>query len=138
MNWKIVFIGGIAYYVAMFVVLLRRPATVSIPPDGVLFETYRETAAFWRPELSADPPDMGALMPMWIATGLLGDSVAAGTHSVVIVAGPRRLQRGCRGDRRAFISALGATAARSTCLTPGSPAIVDHHPDRRVPRSASS
>jgi hypothetical protein len=52
-------------------------------PDGVLFETYKATASFWRPELNADPPDMGALMPMWITTGLISAFIMAGIYAVV-------------------------------------------------------
>ncbi len=111
MNWKIVFIGGIAYYVAMFVVSMATGYFIH-SPDGVLFETYRATAEFWRPELNADPPEMGALMPMWIATGLLSALVAAGIYSAVrgSLAGPawqRGLKIGVIAALFALISALG-------------------------------
>lgn len=82
MNWKIVFVGGIAFYVTMFIVSLATGFLIH-SPDGILYDTYRETASFWRPELNADPPDMGALMPMWILTGLFGALIAAGIYSVV-------------------------------------------------------
>jgi hypothetical protein len=82
MNWKIVFIGGLAFYVAMFIVSFGTGYLIH-SPDGVLFETYRETASFWRPELNADPPDMGALMPMWITTGLVSAFIVAGIYAVV-------------------------------------------------------
>lgn len=39
--------------------------------EGVLDPLYSATAEFWRPELNQDPPDMAALMPRWIVTGLL-------------------------------------------------------------------
>ena len=111
MNWKIVFIGGIAYYVAMFVVSFATGYLIH-SPEGVLFETYKATAEFWRPELNADPPDMGALMPMWIATGLLGALVAAGIYSVVRsslagAAWQRGLKFGVIAALFALISALG-------------------------------
>ena len=82
MNWKIVVIGGMAYYATMFVVSMATGYFIH-SPEGVLFETYQATASFWRPELNADPPDMGALMPMWIATGLVSALIAAGIYSVV-------------------------------------------------------
>ena len=43
MNWKIVFIGGIAYYAAMFLVSFATGYLIH-SPEGVLFETYRATA----------------------------------------------------------------------------------------------
>ena len=80
MNWKIVFIGGIADYAAMFLVsfatgyLIHSPewACCSRPPGD-------------RPNLAAGtqrgPARHGAaLMPMWIATGLFGAFVAAGIY----------------------------------------------------------
>jgi hypothetical protein len=82
MNWKIVFIGGVAYYATMFIVSMATGYFIH-SPSGVLYETYQATASFWRPELNADPPDMGALMPMWIATGLVSALISAGIYSVV-------------------------------------------------------
>jgi len=82
MNWKITFIGGLAYYAAMFLVSLATGYFIH-SPQGVLFEAYQATAPFWRPELNAVPPDMGALMPMWVATGLVSALIAAGIYSVV-------------------------------------------------------
>ena len=82
MNWKIVFIGGLVYYIAMFAVSMVSGYFIH-SPEGVLAEAYKATAAFWRPELNADPPDMGALMKIWIPTGLLGAFLAAGVYSVV-------------------------------------------------------
>lgn len=82
MNWKIILIGGVAYYATMFIVSMATGYFIH-SPAGVLFESYQATASFWRPELNADPPDMGALMPMWIATGLISALIAAGIYSVV-------------------------------------------------------
>jgi hypothetical protein len=111
MNWKIVLIGGVAYYVAMFAVSFVTGYFIH-SPDGVLFETYRATASFWRPELNADPPDMGALMPMWVATGLVGAFIGAGIYSVVrsSLAGPawqRGLKFGVIAALFAIVNALG-------------------------------
>ena len=68
MNWKLIILGGLAFYVVMFIVSI--PSGMLIH-NGVLDAPYRATSEFWRPELNQDPPDMAALMPGWIATGLL-------------------------------------------------------------------
>ncbi len=83
MNWKIVIIGGLVYYVAMFVVSMGTGYFIHSPDAGVLAETYKATASFWRPELNETPPNMAALMPMWITTGLIGSFLAAGIYSVI-------------------------------------------------------
>ncbi len=111
MNWKIVVIGGMAYYATMFVVSMATGYFIH-SPEGVLFETYQATASFWRPELNADPPDMGALMPMWIATGLVSALIAAGIYSVVrssLAGAPwqRGLKFGVIAALFAVISAVG-------------------------------
>ena len=79
MNWKLVFIGGLAYYIAAFVVSMAGGTFIH---EGVLDAAYRATTEFWRPELMTDPPDMGALMPMWIATGVVASFILAGIYSV--------------------------------------------------------
>jgi len=80
MNWKIVFIGGVAMYIATFLVgMLTGP----LIHEGVLKEAYIATASFWRPELNQQPPDMAALMPRWITTGLIGAFICAGVYSIV-------------------------------------------------------
>ena len=111
MNWKIIFIGGVAYYATMFVVSMATGYFIH-SPAGVLFETYQATALFWRPELNADPPDMAALMPMWIATGLASALIAAGIYSVVrssLAGAPwqRGLKFGVIAALFAVISAIG-------------------------------
>jgi hypothetical protein len=79
MNWKLIIVGGLAYYIAAFIVSMAGGAFIH---EGVLDEAYRATAGFWRPELMSDPPDMAALMPMWIATGLISSFILAGVYSV--------------------------------------------------------
>jgi hypothetical protein len=111
MNWKIIFIGGVAFYVAMFIVSFGTGYLIH-SPEGVLFETYKATASFWRPELNANPPDMAALMPTWIATGLVSALIAAGIYSVVrtSLAGPpwqRGLKFGLIAALCGLINALG-------------------------------
>jgi hypothetical protein len=49
----------------------------------VLGPLYKEFASFWRPELNADPPDMVALMKMWVPIGLLSSILLAGIYSVI-------------------------------------------------------
>ena len=80
MNWKLIFIGGVAMYVAWFVIGM---ITGQVIHEGILDEAYRQTAAFWRPELNQDPPDIAALMPRWIATGLIGAFLVAGVYGAV-------------------------------------------------------
>ena len=82
MNWKIVFIGGVAYYAAFFL-LSMVGGTFIHSPEGVLGPLYKEFASFWRPELNADPPDMAALMKMWVPIGLLSSLLLAGVYSVI-------------------------------------------------------
>jgi hypothetical protein len=75
LNFKVIVLAGLAMYVAQFIVgFLTGP----LIHDGVLEELYQATPAFWRPELMQDPPDMAALMPRWIATGLIGAFILAG------------------------------------------------------------
>jgi len=68
MNWKLIIVGGIVFYAAQWVVGM---ATGVFIHNGVLLPYYLETAQFWRPELNQVPPDMAALLPRWIATGLI-------------------------------------------------------------------
>lgn len=82
MNWKIVFVGGLVYYIALFVLSMIGSMFIH-SPDGVLGPIYKEFASFWRPELNADPPDMMALMKMWVPVGLLSSFLLAGVYSVI-------------------------------------------------------
>ena len=79
MNWKLVFIGGAAYYVAAFIVSM---ASGTLIHEVILNDAYNATLDFWRPELRQDPPDMAALMPMWITVGLITSFVLAGIYGV--------------------------------------------------------
>jgi hypothetical protein len=82
MNWKIVFIGGLVYYVTIFV-LSMVGGTLIHSPEGVLGPIYREFSEFWRPELNATPPDMAALMKIWVPVGLFSSFLLAGIYSVI-------------------------------------------------------
>ena len=69
MNWKLIFGGGIVYYAGAWLVAMISGPLIH---EGVLDELYKLHAQFWRPELNQVPPDMAALMPRWIASGLIG------------------------------------------------------------------
>jgi len=74
MNLKLIVIGGLAWYVVAFAVSM---VTGPFVHQGVLADAYVATAAYWRPELMKTPPDMAALMPRWIATGLVAAFITA-------------------------------------------------------------
>jgi hypothetical protein len=80
MNWKVIVIGGVLLYVATFIVSM---ITGPLIHNGILLDDYQATAQFWRPELMQQPPDMAALMPRWIASGLIGAFIFAGIYDIV-------------------------------------------------------
>lgn len=80
LSWKLVLLGGLAFYAAQWVIAM---ATGPLIHDGVLKSSYQETASFWRPELMQDPPDMVALLPFWIATGLVSAFALAAIYGLV-------------------------------------------------------
>ena len=51
--------------------------------EGYLEQDYQQTAEFWRPELRSDPPDLGALMPRWITTGVISSLIFAAIYGCV-------------------------------------------------------
>jgi hypothetical protein len=73
-NWKLIVVGGLVFYITMFVVSF---ATAPIIHEGILESAYMAHDDFWRPELRSDTPDMAALMPMWITNGLISAFVMA-------------------------------------------------------------
>jgi hypothetical protein len=77
MNLKVILIGGLAYYAAQWAVGM---VTGPLIHNGILVEAYQATAGFWRPELMKDPPDMAALLPLWITTGLIGAFLSAAIY----------------------------------------------------------
>lgn len=87
MNWKIVVIGGLVYYVVVFISSM---ITGMIIHEGLLEAAYEATDAFWRPALRADPPDVAAMLPMWLFNGLVGSLVVAAIYSWIrpVFAGP--------------------------------------------------
>ncbi len=68
-NIKLILLGGLLFYIVQFAIAM---VTGIVIHEGVLDPLYKSAAEFWRPELNQDPPDMAALMPRWIATGLIG------------------------------------------------------------------
>ena len=77
MHWKLIVVGGLAFYVVMFLVSF---ITGPLIHEGILKVPYMENEEFWQPALNQDPPDMAALMPRWIATGLITTFVLAGIY----------------------------------------------------------
>jgi len=74
MNWKLVVVGGLVFFIVTWIVGF---VTGPLLHDGVLKPIYQAHAEFWRPELNEDPPDMAALMPRWIVSGLIGAFLTA-------------------------------------------------------------
>ena len=111
MNWKVIFLGGLAYYVAAFIVSMAGGAFIH---EGILDEAYRATESFWRPELVQDPPDMATLMPVWIATGLITSFVLAGIYGVfrAALSGPA-WQRGLKFGIAVWLLNISLMAAWS-------------------------
>ena len=72
MNWKLILVGGVVYYAAHWLIA---PISMPLIHDGVLADDYEATVMFWRPELITD--NLGALMPRWIVTGLIGAFIVA-------------------------------------------------------------
>lgn len=81
MNWKLIFIGGLAYYLATMIIGFG--VTGPLIHEGVLDATYQETEMFWRPELRTEPPDLGALMPRWLTAGLISSLIIAAIFGCV-------------------------------------------------------
>ena len=111
MNWKLIIVGGLAYYIAAFVVSFASGALIH---EGVLDAAYTATSNFWRPELRQDPPDMAALMPMWITIGLITSFVLAGIYGVFrkALSGPA-WQRGLKFGIAAWLLHASALAGWS-------------------------
>ena len=68
LNFKVILLGGLAMYATQWILSMLSGQLIH---EGVLDELYRANAQFWRPELNQEPPDMAALLPRWIAVGLI-------------------------------------------------------------------
>lgn len=77
MNWKLIVVGGLVFYIVMFLVSM---VTGPVIHEGILEAAYQANEAFWQPALRQDPPDMAALMPRWIAGGLVTAFILAGIY----------------------------------------------------------
>ncbi len=77
MNWKLIVVGGLVFYAVMWVVSF---GTGPVIHGMILEEPYKANQQFWRPELNQDPPDMAALMPRWITTGVITSMVLAAIY----------------------------------------------------------
>lgn len=80
MNWKLIVLGGLTFYIVMFVVSMPSGMIVH---EGILDPIYQAHTEYWRPELNQDPPDMASLMPRWIGVGLLGAMIQAALYGWV-------------------------------------------------------
>ena len=80
MNAKLIVGGGLAFYVVTWILSF---ATGPIIHNLILLDSYQATAAFWRPALMQVPPDMAALLPRWITTGLIYSFVVAALYGKV-------------------------------------------------------
>ena len=80
MNVKVILAGGLAMYVTQFIISM---GTGPLIHTGVLTEAYQAHAGFWRPELNEVPPDMAALLPLWVSVGIIGSLVLAGIYTIV-------------------------------------------------------
>jgi len=74
MNLKVILVGGLVFYVVLFAVSI---GTGFVVHQNLLMEAYRAHPEFWRPELNMVPPDMMALMPLWVACGLIASFITA-------------------------------------------------------------
>ena len=79
MKVKCVVIGGLVFWVvANLIGFVTGPLIHT--GSGALVESYEATTEYWRPELTQVPPDMGALMPMWLLNGLIVSFIVAGLY----------------------------------------------------------
>jgi len=108
LNFKTIIVGGVVFYAVQWVLGMISGIVIH---GGVLEPLYQATAEYWRPELLQDPPDMAALMPRWIATGLVMSFIFTGIYDNIRVAfdGSGVI----KGLKFGFVLALiyGATAA---------------------------
>lgn len=81
MNWKLIVIGGVAFWLVTNIVGMF--ITGMIIHEGILDPIYRANESFWLPPLRQDPPDMAALMPQWLLTSFVSSLVVAGIYSCV-------------------------------------------------------
>jgi hypothetical protein len=111
MNARLIVVGGITFYVVMWVLSF---VTGPLIHNAVLDEAYQATKEFWRPALMQKPPDMAALLPRWIATGLLFSFIVAALYGWVrsAIAGSG-WKRGAKFGFGVFLLMAGVMASYS-------------------------
>ena len=80
MNGKLTAISALVYFVASWGISF---VTGPVVHNGILKQTYVDTASFWRPELMQEPPDMAALMPRWITVGVIVAIIVGALYATV-------------------------------------------------------
>ena len=80
MNWKLIIIGGLAFFL---VANLLSFVTGPIIHEGTLDPVYQANEAFWLPALNQDPPDMAAMMPVWLRNSFIASLVYAAIYGMV-------------------------------------------------------
>ncbi len=81
MNWKLIFVGGIVFWLVTNIVGMF--GTGIIIHEMILDSAYRANQSFWIPALRQDPPDMAAVLPYWLLNSFLSSLVVAGIYSCV-------------------------------------------------------
>ena len=76
MNWKLIIIGGIVFWLVTNI--LGMFVTGILIHEKILDPVYQANESFWLPELRQDPPDMAALMPQWLLTSFVSSLVVVG------------------------------------------------------------
>ena len=81
MRWKLIILGGLAFYVTM--TILDFAVIAPVIHNNLLKAEYKAHSELWRPELNQEPPDMAGLMKRWVPTGILGAFIMAFVYSRV-------------------------------------------------------
>lgn len=107
MNIKFVLIGTVAWFLISQVIGMVSGMLIH-GPGGALNATYMEFAAMWRPELNQQPPDMAALLPLWMSMAALNALLMAVIYELIRPA----LNAGlvANGVRFALVTGLTMTA----------------------------
>ena len=78
MNWKLIIIGGLAFWLVTNI--LGFGVTGPIIHTSILDPIYRATESLWIEPLRQDPPDVAAVMPRWIVMSLISSLIVAGLY----------------------------------------------------------
>lgn len=81
MSARFIVLGGLAYFVVANIVGAVTGQLIH-GEGGFLEALYRANEAMWRPELNQKPPDLGALMPLWISVGLINSLIVAAVYNL--------------------------------------------------------